>query len=192
MVHPTASQRRKEVLDAAISKFAELGFHAATTAGIATESGISQSYVMHLFGSKKGLFLAAWDKASDRLEERIVTLDVSDDPIGTMAGAYERLISEQPDLMRLQLQGWTLSTQDEDIRSACSERFFSLWSVIGEKLGLDRSRTAPLMAAITYFNVVVSLQIQDAEGCSVAPILDGFRCSMAFLKASNDENPSES
>lgn len=55
------------MLDAAVVEFAERGLHGASTETIAGRAGISQPYVFKLFGTKKGLFLAALDRVCDRV-----------------------------------------------------------------------------------------------------------------------------
>jgi AcrR family transcriptional regulator len=54
-------ERRETVLRASIPVFAQYGFDAATTAEIAERSGVTQPYLLKLFGSKKRLFIEACD-----------------------------------------------------------------------------------------------------------------------------------
>src|SRR4029079_6016094 len=51
-------ERREEILDAALTEFAERGLHGASTEEGARRAGISQPYVFRLFGTKKELFIA--------------------------------------------------------------------------------------------------------------------------------------
>lgn len=55
----TADERRGEILEAALTEFAEHGFEGASTDTIAKRAGISQPYLFRLFGTKKQLFIAA-------------------------------------------------------------------------------------------------------------------------------------
>src|SRR5207253_8623364 len=55
----TASERRDEILDAALIEFAAHGLAGASTEAIAKRAGISQPYVFRLFGSKKELYKAS-------------------------------------------------------------------------------------------------------------------------------------
>ena len=63
----TAEQRRGAVLDAATHEFGLRGLHGASTEDIAAAAGISQPYLFRLFGSKKGLYLAASQRCIDEL-----------------------------------------------------------------------------------------------------------------------------
>ncbi|NKE10753.1 MULTISPECIES: TetR/AcrR family transcriptional regulator [Kocuria] len=170
----SADQRRARVLEAALDEFAEFGFHAATTARIARTAEISQSYVMHLFGSKKGLFLETLQTSSNLLNRRLMEVPDSGDVLTVLSSTYDRLMSEQPNLMRFQLQGWALAAQDEEVRAMCADQFQSLWSTVADRMGLERSDTAPLMAALAFFNVTVTLGIQDDENCAVNSLLETF------------------
>lgn len=53
------SERRREILDAAVLAFGECGFDCATIANVAQRAGVSPGTVVHYFGSKGGLFEAA-------------------------------------------------------------------------------------------------------------------------------------
>src|SRR6185437_11463293 len=54
----SATERRDEILAAALHEFAAHGLHGASTEAIAKAAGISQPYVFRLFGTKKELFKA--------------------------------------------------------------------------------------------------------------------------------------
>jgi len=58
----SASERQEDVIRAAIEEFACNGYHGGSTQRIADEAGISQAYVLRLFGTKKALFIAALER----------------------------------------------------------------------------------------------------------------------------------
>jgi AcrR family transcriptional regulator len=62
-----ADERRALVLEAATQVIGERGYHGATTDAVARAAGVSQPYVVRMFGSKEALFLAVLDRALDRL-----------------------------------------------------------------------------------------------------------------------------
>lgn len=55
-------KRRKSILDAAMAEFSK-GYTNASTDAIVKEAGVSKGLLFHHFGSKKGLFLQAYDYA---------------------------------------------------------------------------------------------------------------------------------
>lgn len=64
-----AHERRELVLEAATRVFGERGYVGATTDGVAREAGVSQPYVVRMFGSKAALFAAVLERSLDRLLE---------------------------------------------------------------------------------------------------------------------------
>ncbi len=53
------AERRREILEAAVSVFGDQGFEGATLADVAARAGVCAGTVTHYFGSKGGLFEAA-------------------------------------------------------------------------------------------------------------------------------------
>lgn len=66
----TASERRDDVVQAAIVEFATYGYHGGSTERIASASGISQPYVLQLFKTKKALFISALDRVCHDIVDR--------------------------------------------------------------------------------------------------------------------------
>jgi AcrR family transcriptional regulator len=56
---PGASGTREAILVAARARFAEVGYDRATIRAIAVQAGVDPALVIHFFGSKQQLFLAA-------------------------------------------------------------------------------------------------------------------------------------
>ena len=113
----TAEERRDAVLDAATKEFAAKGYHGTSTEDIARAAGISQPYVFRLFGSKKGLYLAAMQRCIDEpytVFAEAAQSKTGKDALYAMAAAYRQIMADR-DRMMLMLKSW--STGDEpDIR----------------------------------------------------------------------------
>ena len=60
---PRSEAKRARILEVAMRHFAERGYHAARIEDIAVELAIAKGSVFQHFGSKEGLFLAAYQKA---------------------------------------------------------------------------------------------------------------------------------
>jgi AcrR family transcriptional regulator len=71
---PGTGSAREDVLRAARSAFAELGFNAATVRGIAARASVDPALVLQFFGSKEQLFAAAMELPfdSDQVVARIL------------------------------------------------------------------------------------------------------------------------
>src|SRR6476660_7915150 len=65
----TAAQREQQLLRAAVTAFAQGGYTGTTTDQVARIAGVSQPYVLRLFGSKQALFLAAYQHAGSRIQD---------------------------------------------------------------------------------------------------------------------------
>src|SRR5687768_8330082 len=63
----SSDERRRQILVAALAVFGTRGYEGATTDEVARAAGVSQPYVVRLFGSKENLFLAAIEDALTRL-----------------------------------------------------------------------------------------------------------------------------
>jgi len=60
---PRSAAKRESIVDAAMRAFAEHGYQGARVEDIANELGIAKGSIFQHFGSKAGLFLAAYRKA---------------------------------------------------------------------------------------------------------------------------------
>jgi AcrR family transcriptional regulator len=112
----TADERRQAVLDAATHEFAVKGFHGASTEEIARAAGISQPYLFRLFGSKKELYLAAFDRCEQKLYDSFVEAakgKTGMEALQAMGQAYMEFASVSDRLM-LMLKTW--SSDDPDVR----------------------------------------------------------------------------
>ena len=94
----SSDERRAQISLAALTVFGSRGYEGATTDQVARAAGVSQPYVVRLFGTKENLFLATIEFALDRLLSAFRTaLAASDDggerPVGKRIGeAYVDLI----------------------------------------------------------------------------------------------------
>ncbi|GMA35913.1 helix-turn-helix domain-containing protein [Demequina litorisediminis] len=68
----SADDRREQILAAASVVFGERGYAGGTTDAIAREAGISQAYVVRMFGSKERLFRATAERAALKVREAFI------------------------------------------------------------------------------------------------------------------------
>ena len=76
----TADERRAEITAAAAIEFGRRGLEGATTDRIAERAGVSQPYVVRLFGTKKALFLSVANRAFERIAAAFRASAVGDTP----------------------------------------------------------------------------------------------------------------
>ena len=73
----SADHRRELVLQAATRAFARRGYNATSTDEVAREAGVSQPYVVRIFGTKLELFLQVFERALEQV--RLTFEQVLDD-----------------------------------------------------------------------------------------------------------------
>ncbi len=66
---PSTNERSDQLVRAAVTAFAAAGYAGTTTDDVARLAGVSQPYVIRLFGSKQKLFVAAIEHACGRIEQ---------------------------------------------------------------------------------------------------------------------------
>jgi AcrR family transcriptional regulator len=159
----TAEDRREQVLKAAISEFAELGYQAASTAAIARRAGISQPYIYALFPNKQELFLAVHDRVVSRIratfEQAARGATDTEDALHRMGQTYPDLIGDRFALL-CQLQAYAASG-DPEVRRHVSREFRALADHIAQLSGATPHQVAEFLAAGMLANVTTILELQD-------------------------------
>ncbi|MDP3279186.1 MAG: helix-turn-helix domain-containing protein [Deltaproteobacteria bacterium] len=107
MTEPT-EDRSGRILDAALSEFAEHGYVAASTSGIATRANVAKALVFHHYSSKEALFLAVYAMVSTRIEAAMdeCLRDAPPDLLARVLLWTERklgMFREDPRMLRLYL-----------------------------------------------------------------------------------------
>lgn len=108
-----AEERRELILDAALRAFAAGGYAGTSTDAVAKEAGVSQPYVVRMFGTKLELFLAVFDRACRRIDDafRRVLDEGPFDPAGEedrlrLGHAYTTLLSDS-DQLHVMMHGFS-------------------------------------------------------------------------------------
>ncbi len=155
----TAEERRDAIVEAALPIFAEEGFRTASTLRIAEAAGISQAYLFKLFPTKVDLFLAACSLVRARLLERMSTAADAATPgeeLAEMGCAYDELLAEEPDLLRLQIQSQAVSGEPE-IAAAMQRTFRELYALARERSGASEEDLRGWFAAGMLINVMATI-----------------------------------
>lgn len=108
-----AGERRELVLAAATRAFARGGYHGTSTDAVAKEAGVSQPYVVRMFGTKLELFLEVFQRSADRIRAAFEeVLDAgpfdpaSEDDKLRMGLAYTELLRDH-EFLRVQMHGFS-------------------------------------------------------------------------------------
>ena len=161
-----SDERRRLVINAALSCFARKGFYGTTTGEIAQQAGISQPYVYHLFPDKQSLFVQTVEHVSHLLTEAlrapVATAGVeAQEGAGQMLrGAYGALIKDR-DVMLFLMQA---NCVDEPvIRDAVRACYAAQVSTVSARLDGNRQAVRDWFAAGMLDNVVASLGLAELD-----------------------------
>lgn len=160
-----AAERRESILDAAAEVFGDRGYAAATTDAIAQIAGISQAYVIRVFGSKEALFIATAERMIDRVADAfraVIAESPSSDRIEPGLGeAYVRLADDRGSLVTL-LHLFTLG-QDPVIGPIAREGFLRIYTILREEAGLSAARATAFLGNGMLVSVIFGLQLPAAD-----------------------------
>jgi AcrR family transcriptional regulator len=160
----TADERREELLAAAVEEFSRMGFRGASTEAIAKRAGISQPYLFRLFGSKKELYLASVRRCFRRTLEtmqRAAEGRRGEEALSAIGDAYRVLLSEDPTMLRAQLQAYAAAVEDDDVRQVVREGYGDLYTYVERVSGVAGGRLSRFFAMGMLLNVVSAMALHD-------------------------------
>jgi AcrR family transcriptional regulator len=156
----SASERREQVLNAALAEFAARGLAGTSTEDVARRAGISQPYLFRLFPTKKGLFLALVQRCFERIAEVFTTAAgdrTGEDALMAMGDAYHQLLADRT-LLLLQLHAYA-ACDDLDIRAATRAGFKELWLLVERLSGVPYERIVSFFAVGMLMNVAAAMDL---------------------------------
>ncbi|GAA3745969.1 TetR family transcriptional regulator [Leifsonia bigeumensis] len=94
---------------AATSEFAVGGYFGTSTARIAATAGVSQPYIIQVFGTKEALFLEVLERAGDIIVAQMESIGLDTFDLSRFTSAFRRTVLEESVMLVLQ-QGFAAST----------------------------------------------------------------------------------
>lgn len=105
MAREAATERRRQILDAAVKVFARQGFHSTRVADIADEADVAYGLVYHYFSSKENvlneLFTQRWSLLLEAINETDQSTATPQEKLGVVAGFIIDSYRYDPDLMKV-------------------------------------------------------------------------------------------
>lgn len=163
----SAEERREDVLQAALQEFASGGPERTSTADIAERAGISQPYLYRLYPTKQALFLAAIERTFEKVcavFEQCVGDKTGEEAREAMALAYSELLSSDRTFLKLQMQAYAASTDDDEVRKVTMRCFARLWDEVVTLTGMTTEQTREFFAFGMLCNVAAAFGIDLVEG----------------------------
>ena len=163
----SSDERRRQILVAALAVFGTRGYEGATTDEVARAAGVSQPYVVRLFGSKENLFLAAIEDALTRLLAAFRAALATD--AGDGLTAAKRIGQAYVDLIEVRGLHQTLAHayllgSNPVIGAAARRGFAAVWRFFREEMGLDADEARAFMAEGMLISTMIGLRIVDDYG----------------------------
>lgn len=146
----TSQRQRERVIAAALDVFAQRGYAGTSTDRVAREAGLSQPYVVRLFGSKLSLFCQVLDHAWDRAR--------ADIEAGAGEPSNAALHPAARNHLRLLLHGATAAAAEPEVRT----RFLGQLDRTAEELGnagLDPDQARDMLAKLALEAVFAALEV---------------------------------
>lgn len=154
--------RRRLVLDAAVVEFGEHGWHGARIEAIAARAEISHPYLLRLFSRKRDLFIAAMDRAFDRMEEAftVAVESAEGDPILALGEAYRLLLRDDHAAVRLHMHALAVAG-DPGVGREVARRYEALLTRMRELSEAPEDRVRTCFAVGLTLTVVTVLDLPD-------------------------------
>lgn len=170
-----ASERREELISAAVHEFAHGGLHGTTVERIARRVGVAQPYVFSLFSSKRELFIAALERSFERVADTFTQAALEyregrgpvacEDALEAMGHAYAELLQRDRDYLMLQHQSYA-ACDDDVVRARVRHRYAELVALARELSGAEPERLDEFFRHGMALNVAAALGVEDlASDC---------------------------
>ena len=160
-----AEDRRELVLDAATRAFAQGGYAGTSTDAVAKEAGVSQPYVVRMFGTKLDLFLEVFQRASAGSATAFeAVLDdgpfdpESEDDRARLGLAYTELLADR-DFLQVMMHGFSAGGVDEIAarRAPCMGEVFATI----QRTGWTDEQARDFVAHGMLLNVMISMRAPE-------------------------------
>jgi AcrR family transcriptional regulator len=156
-----STERRDQILAAARKVFAEGGL-SATTDQVAREAGVSQPYVVRLFGSKRDLMLAVYRDVCDQLLGVFRAIPAGPEAGPQMGAAYVALLNDR-DLLRILMQGF-LAGNDEEVGRLARHTLGEVYRLFMERTGGTPDDGRTFVATGMLINVLLAVDAPAYRG----------------------------
>jgi AcrR family transcriptional regulator len=161
----SADERREAILTAATRAFARGGYHGTSTDAVARESGVSQPYVVRMFGTKLELFLEVFERAVAQVRDAFAAVlderpfdPASEDDRARMGIAYTELLRDQA-FLQVMMHGFSAGGVPE-IAAAARRCMGEVFATI-RRTGWDEDEARDFIAYGMLLNVMISMRAHE-------------------------------
>lgn len=162
----SAPERRELVLAAGSRAFARGGYYGTSTDAVAREAGVSQPYVVRMFGTKAELFREVFARAVGQIlttfepELDKVAADPENEELWMrMGAAYTELLADR-DLLLVMMHGFTAGSMPE-IGAQARSWMAEIYTQIRERTGCTPERARTFIANGMLLNTLVAMEAPE-------------------------------
>ena len=171
----SAEDRRDLVLEAATRAFARGGYAGTSTDAVGKEAGVSQPYVVRIFGTKQQLFLEVLGRTCGRIRDAFAAVIAegfdpdSDDDWSRLGLAYTELLRDR-DLLMVLMHGFAAGN-DDDIAACSRDGMGSIFATV-MSTGCTAERAEEFIAQGMLLNVMLSMKAPEHldDSADLAPL----------------------
>jgi len=156
-----SEERRELILEAATGVFGQFGYYGATTDQIAKAAGVSQPYVVRMFGTKERLFIEVVERALVFILKsfRAVLAAGAHDLTHRLGSAYVELLRQRGLLLSL-MHSFVLGG-DPVIGPRARQGFLEVYAFLREEAGFDPEEANRFLEGGMLLNTLVGLRMSD-------------------------------
>jgi AcrR family transcriptional regulator len=163
----TAQERHTQLVAVALHAFAEGGYAGTTTDQVARRAGVSQPYVIRLFGTKQELFLATLRYACGRIEEKWRAAAVREPTLHGLGHAYKELLEER-ELLVVLLHGYGAAAEPA-IGEAVRASYGHLYTVVRDLTGASAEEARDFFATGMLITVLGAMRVLGPDAVPPQP-----------------------
>ncbi len=163
-----SEDRRELILQAATDVFGQYGYYGATTDQIARAAGVSQPYVVRMFGTKEKLFIEVIERALQFIlvSFRAVIAESRSDLQSRLGSAYVELLRQRGLLLSL-MHSFVLGG-DPVIGPRAREGFLEVYQFLRDEAGLAPAEAQSFLEGGMLLNTLVGLRMSEEFDSSTA------------------------
>ena len=172
MTSQTRENRREALVEAATRAFAQRGYFGTSTARVAQEAGVSQPYIIQVFGTKETLFLEVHERAGKLVSQQMYDIAASSFDMTRFTVAYRNLLVDRT-LLLVMLHGFAASAVPA-IGKAARELFATMYEILTTEAGATPEQARDFLGRGMLINTVLAIGMEEHvdENPWVEPLLD--------------------
>ena len=159
-----AEDRRELIIESATAVFGDYGYYGTTTDQIARAAGVSQPYVVRMFGTKEKLFVEVLERALTLLLDAFRGAIANDDgqPLQRRLGlSYVALLAHRGLLLSL-MHAFVLGS-DPVIGERARDGFLQVYEFLRTEAGMTSNEAGLFLAGGMLSNTMIGLRMTDMD-----------------------------